>query len=217
MNVLLFLFLVAIVVRATSQPPNPTPLRGLPYDYYFVVLHWPKSVCNTSRYQCTKPIPAYFTLHGLWPQRNNVQCLVDCTLNQIPDDHSNVLTQYWPNLYGDNITFWMWEYNKHGSCFKPFYQYQTDYFVSTFTVPLSTNLSGILSAVGIISGSPTIVGAIQTAIQTSTRFWPTMQCNRNLVGTLQLYQIYLFFNKTTMMQINCTKTQKGCTNPIDYT
>ena len=54
------------------------------------------------------------------------------------------------------------------------------------------------------------------AIQTSIGFWPTVQCNRNLVGTLQLYQIYLCFDKTTMMQINCAKTQKGCTNPIDY-
>ena len=91
MNVLLFLFLAAMVVRAASQPPKPTPFPDLPYDYYSMVQHWPKFVCNTIRYQCTKPIPAYFTLHGLWPQHNNVQCLVDYTLYNGYENFNSVL------------------------------------------------------------------------------------------------------------------------------
>ena len=81
MNVLLFLFIAAMVVRVASQPPNHTPLAALPYDYYFVVFQWAKSVCNTGMYQCIKPTFPAFTLHGLWPQRYRFPPLDDCRLN----------------------------------------------------------------------------------------------------------------------------------------
>ncbi|XP_030957165.1 ribonuclease 1-like [Quercus lobata] len=222
MNVLLLLFLAAMVVRAASQPPNPIPV---PYDFYSVVLQWPKSVCNTGWHQCTKPIPPSFTLHGLWPQRYSFPCFDDCTRypgntkfdnNSIPDDDRNVLIQYWPNMYGDNEAFWRHEYEKHGSCVHPFYLDQLTYFLTAYRVATSTDLYSILLAAGIICGGPTTFGAIRTAIHASTRFWPTVRCNRSLTRTLQLFQIYLCFNKITNAPMDCPKDQKGCTDPIDY-
>ena len=60
----------------------------------------------------------------------------------------NLLIQYWPNLYGDDVAFWKWEYEKHGSCFDPFYLDQSTYFVSAFVVSHTINLSNVLSVAG---------------------------------------------------------------------
>ncbi|KAK7855098.1 ribonuclease 1 [Quercus suber] len=170
---LLLLFLAAMVVRATSQPPNPFPL---PYDYYSVVFQWLKSVCN-GRNPCIKSTFPAFTLHGLWPQRYHFPPLDDCRL---------------------------------------YPQHQLTYFATAPRVATSIDLYSILSAAGILCGNPTTVGAVRTAIHASTGFWPTVQCNRSITGTLQLFQMYLCFNKITNVPMDCPVVQKGCINPIDY-
>ncbi|KAK4595749.1 hypothetical protein RGQ29_014014 [Quercus rubra] len=219
---LLLLFLAAMVVRATSQPPNPFPL---PYDYYSVVFQWAKSVCNTGRNRCIKPTFPAFTLHGLWPQWYHFPPLDDCTLYpqstkfnnaSIPDPVRNNLIQYWPNMYGRNEDFWGRQYVKHGSCVDPFYLDQLTYFVTALRVPTSIDLYSILAAAGILCGNPTTVGAVRAAIHASTGFWPTVQCNWSITGTLQLFQIYLCFNKITNVPMDCPRVQKGCIDPIDY-
>ena len=58
-----------LAVKAPSNSPKK-------YDYFSLVLQWPKSFCNTGGVTCTSPIPNYFILHGLWPQLYNGQITI---------------------------------------------------------------------------------------------------------------------------------------------
>ena len=41
------------------------------YDYFYLVLQWPESYCNTGKVTCYDDAWEYrFTLHGMWPQKN---------------------------------------------------------------------------------------------------------------------------------------------------
>ena len=42
------------------------------FDYFYLVMQWPKSFCTSGRVSChPPPIPNYFIVHGLWPQQTS--------------------------------------------------------------------------------------------------------------------------------------------------
>ena len=50
------------------------------YDFLYLAMQWPMSFCNMAGVTCRRQIiPNYFTVHGLWPQKNRWQ-LVNCTV-----------------------------------------------------------------------------------------------------------------------------------------
>ena len=40
------------------------------YDYFYLVLQWPQSFCNTGQQECYRDLPNKFTIHGMWPEKN---------------------------------------------------------------------------------------------------------------------------------------------------
>lgn len=61
-----------------------------------------------------------YTIHGLWPDFNDVDYPQYChhwnfSLYRI-DDLILDLDQYWYSCQGDNVDFWKHEYLKHGTC-----------------------------------------------------------------------------------------------------
>ena len=50
------------------------------YDFLYLAKQWPMSFCNMAGVTCIRQIiPNYFTVHGLWPQKNRWQS-INCTV-----------------------------------------------------------------------------------------------------------------------------------------
>ncbi|GAB2214427.1 hypothetical protein Droror1_Dr00018773 [Drosera rotundifolia] len=106
-----------LLVRAASQD----------FDFFYFVLQWPGSYCDTKQ-SCCYPLtgkPATdFGIHGLWPNYNDGSYPSNCDTSN-PFDTSKVLDLIsrmqteWPSLScpsSDNTKFWSHEWVKHGTC-----------------------------------------------------------------------------------------------------
>lgn len=52
---------------------------GAQYDYFQMVQQWPPATCSGAGVRCRRPIPNLFTIHGLWPSRNNSRVpIINC-------------------------------------------------------------------------------------------------------------------------------------------
>ncbi|KAI4305272.1 hypothetical protein L6164_028646 [Bauhinia variegata] len=54
-------------------PPPPLPSRPQPgYDYFILALTWPNAYCQETGVTCNpSPLKQYFSIYGLWPNKNN--------------------------------------------------------------------------------------------------------------------------------------------------
>ena len=66
MKFLLFLSLVFIFILGVGYGNNDL----VDYDYFHLVLQWPKSYCNTGKVTCYDILPNWFIIHGIWSQKN---------------------------------------------------------------------------------------------------------------------------------------------------
>jgi len=88
------------------------------WDYLLLVTRWP----GTIGYGVSLPSNVtYFTLHGVWPTRNDGSWPQFCNNsypfepNQIESLVSN-LWVYWYDYQGNGYSFWSHEWEKHGTC-----------------------------------------------------------------------------------------------------
>ncbi|XWS08312.1 hypothetical protein CRYUN_Cryun41cG0068600 [Craigia yunnanensis] len=113
------------------------------FGFYKLSLQWPPSSCNIEGKRCIPVIRPNFTIHGLWPQKDNDMPVppynntINICTNTIPTKKENNMDQLqpireeldekWPNLYlkkeeegkryiRDNLGFWMHEWEYHGMC-----------------------------------------------------------------------------------------------------
>ncbi|GMY21816.1 ribonuclease S-7-like [Fagus crenata] len=210
----------SITINGTDTLPVKAPAPSNPqknYDYFSLVLQWPKSFCNTGAVTCTSPIPNYFTVHGLWPQLYNGQwtnCNSDTKLNHDQRTKLNLMDfmkKYWPNLKspGDNYRLWEHEYQKHGSCFSPFQEQPLLYFQKTVTMALQIrSVTNILYHSGGIWPSNREwykLKAIEDAIFRHFNFIPRLRCNyAGGSGFVQLYEIEFCFERNGSLR-DCNK------------
>ena len=70
----------SIIYNNTQQPYKENMnTELLPYDFFYLVMQWPNSFCNSGRVSChPPPISNYFIVHGLWPQQTGVS-RISCT------------------------------------------------------------------------------------------------------------------------------------------
>ncbi|GMY21793.1 ribonuclease 1-like [Fagus crenata] len=186
-------------VKAPSSPQKE-------YDYFSLVLRWPKSFCNTGSVTCTSPIPDYFTVHGLWPQLYNGQittCYSTIRVNYSELDSSvfNDMKHYWPDLiarHNDRERLWNHEYQKHGSCFSPFQTQSRFYFEKTVEMAKQIgNVTDMLLDKGKIQPDDRKyrLRAFENAIFGHLKFIPRLRCNYARGGILQLHEIAFCFNR----------------------
>ncbi|KAM5575211.1 hypothetical protein ABKV19_014247 [Rosa sericea] len=139
-SVLLLLVLVLFSLQ------HGTDSLGKPFEYYQLVMRWPKAVCYhkpDEPYRCVMEadrVPLRFTLHGMWASNwINVGDGIDCDEAGTPFQIDEMikqktlqeqLKQSWPTLldnYPTDMKFWQHEYDKHGQCSQDTTT-QTEYF-----------------------------------------------------------------------------------------
>ena len=126
------------------------------YDYLLLAIQWAPGIC--SQKQCYDPLPTRWTLHGLWPTLDDKRdspeyCESSCTLDPLSGHLESEMKKKWPNLYGEDASFWKNEYCKHGTCCTDILSKPTDYFKAALKLLDIASMNNVLSAAGISPNS----------------------------------------------------------------
>ncbi|XP_078086416.1 ribonuclease T2 [Mustelus asterias] len=183
-----------------------------PWHSIILSQHWPETVCLMESEACKiPPNIEYWTVHGLWPKKNQM-----CN-NSWPFEIKNVedilskLEKWWPDVLHPNGTqLWKHEWQKHGTCAATLESVDTQkkYFSKALELYQSINLNSVLVKFGILP-SPNYyrMEKIENALLSSYRVIPKIQClpptGESAVQILG--QIELCFTKDFQL-MNCTET-----------
>ncbi|KAL3845018.1 hypothetical protein ACJIZ3_002421 [Penstemon smallii] len=160
---ILILFFIVIYIPLFLQYPTTNNNQSMVnldnqgFDYYRLVLTWPKSFCR--QFQCNfHQTPLDFTIHGFWPD-NFDEALADCRDNPafniriISLNLRESLLLHWPDLLrGDDInslTLVSREWQRHGLCETPL-RHQNAYIEDAVMRKIDLHLSRTLSEAGIV-------------------------------------------------------------------
>ncbi|TVU35771.1 hypothetical protein EJB05_17674, partial [Eragrostis curvula] len=213
------------------------------FDFFYLVQQWPGSFCDTQQGCCfpsTGKPAADFGIHGLWPNYavcrpaaaadafDIVAAQEKCWPEYCNDgnplslleikDLLKLLDRNWPSLSckngGRGMDFWSYEWRKHGTCSG---LDQHDYFAATLALKARHNLTDILAGVGVVpSDSETyFLSSIRDAITEATGFKVNLECNRDVSGEVQLFQVYQCVDRDGKKLVDCTlPMNSGCTDRV---
>ncbi|KAG9151975.1 hypothetical protein Leryth_002229 [Lithospermum erythrorhizon] len=198
------------------------------FDFFYFVLQWPGSYCDTSQSCCfptTGKPAADFGIHGLWPNNNDGSYPSNCDADN-PYDQSKVsdlisrMQQEWPTLAcpsGTGSSFWSHEWDKHGTCSESILD-QHSYFASALSLKNQLNILQVLGNAGIRpDGKSYSLSSIKTAIQNGIGYGPWIECNTDTSGNSQLYQIYICVDTSGSKLIQCPVFPNGkCASNIQF-
>ncbi|KAK9951565.1 hypothetical protein M0R45_007003 [Rubus argutus] len=197
------------------------------YDYLMFVVQWPFATCANQ--SCTyEPLPDFFTIHGMWPSNKRdpqpAYCngtLFNCSeMNQQPQLKSD-LNVSWPNLINisDNMGFWGYEYNKHGTCCGSIYN-QTAYFRTAHQNWSKYRVEMMFRDAGYRPGNSYTLTELQAAIKTKTTKNPALRC-KNLTksgGGYLLWEVVICYDPKGIYVMDCEPNLSRCSKvkPILY-
>ncbi|KAJ3677382.1 hypothetical protein LUZ60_003106 [Juncus effusus] len=212
----LLVFLLAVISSAQA------------YDFFYFVLQWPGSYCDTKQSCCYptsgKP-PADFGIHGLWPNNNDGSYPSSCDSSN-PFDGSKIddlvtsLQTNWPTLAcpsNDGTKFWGHEWDKHGTCAESVFD-EHSYFQAGLDLKTTLNLLPSLQSAGIQpDGSSYDLKDIKNVIKQATGYTPFIECNNDESGNSQLYQVYFCVDTSGARLIECPVFPHGrCGSSIEF-
>ncbi|GMI85953.1 ribonuclease 3 [Hibiscus trionum] len=176
---------LSLVVSGSAQVSD--------FPMYKLSLMWPSSVC-IPRSRCKSPIPAVFTIHGLWPSFRDGRGVPPynpisnkCSVN--PTSSANILAplqpimadlrRMWPNLYvGQNDEdFWKHEWSNHGMC-SDYYQNPLGYFNETLRLAKLSRYNA-LQVLGVPpSNIPHQIDTLIENVRRNVGFFPEISCSK---------------------------------------
>ena len=187
------------------------------FDFFYLVLGWPPSICDTSAgcHVPTDPAPVAndFWLHGLWPNYNNGSWPQFC--GNTPYDRNQIssiltdMSHFWPAVLTDSEDqFWGHEWTKHGTCSAPVLSSELNYFQTILTIRKKFNLLNLFVQSGVNPGTSAQFTAVEmaNAISKSFGFAPDIRCNADPKGQKQMQEVYLCLDKT-LNYMNCPPEQ----------
>lgn len=198
------------------------------FDFFYFVLQWPGSYCDTRQSCCypkTGKPEADFGIHGLWPNYNDGSYPSNCNpspfdLSEITDLRSEMAVK-WPSLAcpsSSGTKFWSHEWTKHGTCSISVLG-QHAYFKAALDLSQRAALLSALQAAGIEPNDQFYsLESIAAAIKKGTGAAPGIQCNRDIDGNSQLYQVYLCADTSASSIIECPLLPhgSGCASRIQF-
>ncbi|XP_073295146.1 extracellular ribonuclease LE-like [Primulina huaijiensis] len=201
---------------------------GQDFDFFYFVLQWPGSYCDTKQsccYPTTGKPDADFGIHGLWPNYKDGSYPSNCDPND-PFDQSKIsdlisrMQQNWPTLAcpsGSGSTFWAHEWDKHGTCSESVLD-QHGYFKSALNLKSKLDLLQILESAGINpDGGKYSLSSIKSAVERAIGYNPWIECNVDESGNSQLYQIYFCIDTSGSNFIQCPVLPHGkCDSTVEF-
>ncbi|KAL8142345.1 hypothetical protein V2J09_015377 [Rumex salicifolius] len=197
------------------------------FDFFYFVLQWPGSYCDTQKtccYPTTGKPESDFGIHGLWPNYNDGSYPSNCDssnpfqISKVSDLVSKMQSE-WPTLAcpsGDGIDFWTHEWEKHGTCSESVLD-QHGYFKSALDLKNQINPLQALANAGIEpNGRSYSLPSIKEAVKQGTGYTPFVECNRDESGNSQLYQLY-FCVDSSVSAVECSVFPHGkCGSQIQF-
>ncbi|XP_003574555.3 ribonuclease 1 [Brachypodium distachyon] len=220
---------LAVLLVLTIGCAAPALAAAQDYDFFFLVLQWPGSYCDTKKSCCYpksgKPA-ADFGIHGLWPNRDDGTYPQDCNPDNAFDpskvsDLLGSMRKNWPTLAcptNDGVRFWGHEWEKHGTCAENLFD-EHGYFSTALRLRDQLRVLDALRSGGISpDGGYYTLSAIKGAIQQGTGFEPFVECNRDESGNSQLYQLYFCVDAGATKFVECPVSPGGrpCGNRIEF-
>ncbi|GAB2280271.1 Ribonuclease pancreatic beta-type [Dionaea muscipula] len=199
------------------------------FDFFYFVLQWPGSYCDTKQsccYPLTGKPAADFSIHGLWPNYKDGSYPSNCDGDN-PFDSSKVsgligrMEAEWPSLScpsSDNTRFWSHEWLKHGTCSESILD-EYGYFKAALDLKNQIDILRALTNAGIEpNGGTYSLGSIKDAIKEAIGYTPFVECNTDAASRQsQLYQIYLCVDTTGSTLIECPVFPSGkCGAQIEF-
>ncbi|KAJ7970773.1 Ribonuclease [Quillaja saponaria] len=226
----LFLYLIVFVIIIILWfRPRPNAQK---FDYFKLALQWPNSYCLLDYVTCRPAEPPQnFTIHGLWPQKNDGSELRNCDVkitmpDQILDNMRQKLLEYWPNLQNQNNwnkckDFWKGQWTFHGTCSLPEFDQQR-YLDTAINRKNDYDLLNDLDSAGIKpDGTAYDPIKICEAVKGRTTKVPIIKCfKEKSSGNVIFHEIHLCINDNGQDYQDCEKlTQckyslRGCPRNI---
>lgn len=149
-------------------------IREYDTDYLTLNLQWGPGACATGEINCIHQPKQEFTIHGLWPNKYNVEMANCCgsKYNRAANaKYKSQLQSDWISLSGESDSFHSYQWTKHGTCGlkTPGIEAQDRYFATTLRLFKSLPIESSLVAAGIQPSSDTaydslkIINALRSA------------------------------------------------------
>eukprot|EP00878_Enallax_costatus_P000557 GHUV01000654.1.p1 GENE.GHUV01000654.1~~GHUV01000654.1.p1 ORF type:complete len:256 (+),score=36.69 GHUV01000654.1:77-844(+) len=171
--------LFAVVVIAETDKSEPR------WSYFYLVRQWPASFCN-DRKCTTRPPKGVFTVHGLWPQRDDGSWPQNCDArDELDEDQIEDLLPdlqvVWPSYTTDDYTFWNHEWTKHGTCAESVVDGEKDYFQEVIRLHKLLNIQDAFKKAGInLSVAQTVPSQkLIDAIENAYGVTPIINCEKS--------------------------------------
>lgn len=127
----------------------------------------------------------FFTMHGLWPERNDGNYPCTCTdqtfdvskVKSIEDE----LNTYWPSLNGPSDSFWKHEYEKHGTCAEDVFPDEFSFFNGTLALRAQYDAVTALAAAGLRPSNSKgfTLPAFRKAMTAAYGTYPAVSCDQS--------------------------------------
>ena len=191
------------------------------FDFFLHVRSWSVTLCKQFKDQCVKDaVNNDFTLHGVWPNRNNGTYPAFCDGAQF--DWNNIsdlktdLDTYWTDYkesasYDDGL--WAHEFNKHGTCaeFNSGFGSEHEYFFKGIEAAKALPIVSVLADGGIYPDdykeyeSSDIVAILKKEYGHES----IVECSRDSNDVEQI----VFCMNTDLSLMDCTYGAISCANP----
>eukprot|EP01111_Echinosteliopsis_oligospora_P002312 TRINITY_DN133_c0_g1_i1.p1 TRINITY_DN133_c0_g1~~TRINITY_DN133_c0_g1_i1.p1 ORF type:complete len:200 (-),score=45.31 TRINITY_DN133_c0_g1_i1:42-641(-) len=176
----LFLLGMMAMVMANMKTDNS-------FDYFVFVQEY-TSVNSTS-----------FTIHGLWPQRNDGSYPSYCPGQAWNENDIKsllpVMDEVWVSDDGPNSDFWSHEWTKHGTCST---LKEEAFFQTAISLYPKFNIMESLREAKITPNGNTYTKTqVESAVEKGTGFQPTLHCN-----TTSLLEVAMCISKS-YSAMNC--------------
>ncbi|CAN4124508.1 unnamed protein product [Withania somnifera] len=159
-----------------------------------------------------------FSIHGLWPTDNNGSYPSSCDKASLYDEAEieDLISSMHENPTNNGTKFWSHEWDKHGTCSLSTLD-ELSYFEAALTLKEKVNQLSVLKDAGMEPGAFYSLQAVKEAIKDGTGHEAAIQCNNDLFGNNQLYQVYLSVDKYGTDLIDCpVLPKKKCNATIEF-